>query len=99
MHDCLAVNAELSNPYWFYPGVLVRRQTCRHAQPTPTQPALFRCGDDRHVYFVMFVADQKAWLTLVEWMDSRGLAVDLLDPEFNDPAVRQERFGHIQQVL
>ena len=36
MHDCLAVNAELANPYWFYPKALVHRQTCRHAQPTPT---------------------------------------------------------------
>ena len=41
MHDCLAVNAELANPYWFYPRVVVHRQTCRHAQPTPTQPAIF----------------------------------------------------------
>ena len=39
MHDCLSVRAELANPYWFYPRVLVHRQTCRHAQPTSTQPA------------------------------------------------------------
>ena len=86
MHDCLAVNAELANPYWFYPRALVHRQTCRHAQPTPTQPALFQCGDDRWVYFVIFVADQKQWQALLDWIDSKGLAVDLLDPEFDDPA-------------
>jgi crotonobetainyl-CoA:carnitine CoA-transferase CaiB-like acyl-CoA transferase len=99
MHNCLAVSAELSNPYWFYPRVVVQRQTCRHAQPTPTQPAIFQCGDDRWVYFVIFVADQKAWQTLVEWIDSKGVAVDLLDPEYADPAFRQTHFAHIQEIV
>jgi crotonobetainyl-CoA:carnitine CoA-transferase CaiB-like acyl-CoA transferase len=66
MHDCLAVNAELSNPYWFYPKAVVHRQTCRHAQPTPTQPALFLCSDDRRVYFVIFATDQKQWEVLLD---------------------------------
>jgi benzylsuccinate CoA-transferase BbsE subunit len=99
MHDCLAVNAELSNPYWFYPRVIVHRQTCRHAQPSPTQPAIFRCGDDRLVYFVIFVTDQKAWETLVEWIDSKGVAVDLLEPAYADPKFRQAHFGHIQEIV
>ena len=99
MHDCLAVNAELSNPYWFYPKVAVHRQTCRHAQPTPTQPAIFQCGDDRWVYFVIFVADQKAWQALVEWIESKGVAVDLLDPEYADPRFRQTHFDHIQEIV
>jgi crotonobetainyl-CoA:carnitine CoA-transferase CaiB-like acyl-CoA transferase len=99
MHDCLAVGAELANPYWFYPKVVVRRQTCRHAQPTPTQPAVFRCGDDRWVYFVIFVAEQKGWQSLVEWLDSRDVAVDLVQPEYDDPAYRQRQFGHVQEVV
>jgi crotonobetainyl-CoA:carnitine CoA-transferase CaiB-like acyl-CoA transferase len=99
MHDCLAVNAELANPYWFYPKAVVHRQTCRHAQPTPTQPAIFQCGDDRWVYFVIFVAEQKAWRTLVEWIDTMGLAVDLLDASYDDPGFRQTHFDHIQEII
>lgn len=99
MHDCLAVGAELANPYWFYPRVAVHRQTCRHAQPTPTQPAIFECGDGRWVYFTIFVADQKAWHALVEWLDSKELAVDLTETEYHDPAYRQAHFGHIQEVI
>jgi len=99
MHDCLAVGAELANPYWFYPKVVVHRQTCRHAQPTPTQPAIFRCGDDRWVYFVIFVAEQKGWQSLLEWLDSHDLAVDLVQPEYDDPVYRQQNFGHIQEVV
>jgi benzylsuccinate CoA-transferase BbsE subunit len=93
------VNAELANPYWFYPKVVVHRQTCRHAQPTPTQPAIFQCGDDRWVYFVIFVAEQKAWRTLVEWIDTKDLAVDLFDARYDDPTYRQAHFDHIQEII
>lgn len=99
MHCSLAVSGELANPYWFYPKVLVQRQTCRHAQPEPTQPALFRCADDRWVYFALILADQKPWEALVEWMDSEGLAADLTDHEFSDLAHRQQNFYHVQELI
>lgn len=99
MHEALAVNIELANPYWFYPRVNVHRQTCRHAQPTPTQPALFQCADDRYVYFALILSDPKAWRQLVEWMDSKGMAADLGDPAYSGVAFRQERFQDIQTLV
>jgi len=99
MHEALAVNIELANPYWFYPRVNVHRQTCRHAQPTPTQPALFRCADDRFVYFALILSETKAWNMLVEWMDSKGMAADLVEPDFSDVSYRQQRFQDIQSVV
>jgi benzylsuccinate CoA-transferase BbsE subunit len=99
MHDCLAVNAELSNPYWFYPKAVVQRQTCRHAQPSPTQPALFLCGDGRWLYFVSFATDQKQWEVVLAWLDRKGVAADLHDPAYRDPAYRQANFHHIQEVV
>ncbi len=99
MHDCLAVGAELANPYWFYPKVVVHRQTCRHAQPSPTAPALFPCGDDRYVYFVLTIADTKQWGSLVAWMDTKGVATDLHEAAYDDPRYRQEHFGHIQELV
>ena len=99
MHEALAVSGELANPFWFYPKVLVQRQTCRHAQPYPTQPALFPTGDGKHVYFALILADQKPWESLVAWMDSEGLAADLVDPRYADFAFRQEHFAHIQGLL
>lgn len=99
MHDCLAVSAELANPYWFYPRVLVHRQTCRHAQPTPTQPALFATADDHHVYFALITGEQKPWQSLVTWMESKRLAADLTDPAYDDPAYRLANFAHIQQLV
>ena len=99
MHDCLAVSAELANPYWFYPRVVVHRQTCRHAQPTPTAPALFECGDGRYVYFVLFVADLKPFRALVDWMSTLGVEADLNEPQYEDAAYRQANFGHIQGLV
>lgn len=99
VHEALAVTVELANPYWFYPRVLVQRQTCRHAQPTPTQPALFRCADDRYVYFALILADQKPWQALVKWLDENGVATDLTDEKYNDVAHRQAEFPHVQDVV
>ena len=99
MHEACAVNVELANPYWFYPKVQVKRQTCRHAQPSPTQPALFRCADDRFVYFVLIVAEPKSWQSLVQWMESKGMAAQLTEPEFSDVAYRQAQFHQIQELV
>jgi crotonobetainyl-CoA:carnitine CoA-transferase CaiB-like acyl-CoA transferase len=99
IHDGVAVSPELANPYWFYPRVLVQRQTCRHAQPTPTQPALFPTLDGRYVYFALVLADQKPWQSLIEWMDCVGVAADLTDPAYDDFAHRQAQFPHIQSIL
>jgi crotonobetainyl-CoA:carnitine CoA-transferase CaiB-like acyl-CoA transferase len=99
MHEACAVNVELANPYWFYPRVQVKRQTCRHAQPSPTQPALFQCADGRFVYFTLITAEQKAWQALVGWMDGAGLAAHLTEPEFGNVKYRQDHFSEIQEVV
>jgi crotonobetainyl-CoA:carnitine CoA-transferase CaiB-like acyl-CoA transferase len=99
MHEACAVNVELANPYWFYPRVHVHRQTCRHAQPSPTQSALFRCADGRYVYFALILSEPKAWKALVDWMDSKGMAVQLTEPEFSDIAYRQAHFHEVQELV
>jgi len=99
MHEACAVNVELANPYWFYPRVHVHRQTCRHAQPSPTQSALFRCADGRYVYFALILSEPKAWTALVNWMDSKGMAVQLTDPAFSDVAYRQQHFHEVQELV
>ncbi|HEY0649549.1 CoA transferase [Phenylobacterium sp.] len=99
MHEACAVNVELANPYWFYPRVHVHRQTCRHAQPSPTQSALFRCADGRYVYFALILSEPKAWKALVDWMDAKGMAVQLTDPAFSDVAYRQQHFHEVQELV
>jgi len=99
MHEANALNVELANPFWFYPKMVVQRQTCRHAQPAPTQSALFKCADGRYVYYALILSDPRAWQQLVAWMDSKGMAAQLTEPQFADLAYRQAHFGDIQSVL
>jgi crotonobetainyl-CoA:carnitine CoA-transferase CaiB-like acyl-CoA transferase len=99
MHNSATMNVELANPFWFYPRVNVMRQTCRHAQPAPTQSALFQCADGRYVYYTLILSDSRAWDMLVAWMDSKGMAAMLTEPEFKDIAYRQQRFDEIQSIV
>jgi crotonobetainyl-CoA:carnitine CoA-transferase CaiB-like acyl-CoA transferase len=99
IHESLAVTVEMPFPYWEYAKVRVIRQTCRHAQPQYTQSPMFECGDGRLVYFVLITAEQKPWEALVAWMDENGLAADLIEPAFGDPAYRQANFAHIQDIV
>ena len=99
VQEAAGVTVELANGYWFYPRGLVQRQTCRHAQPVPTQPAIFQCGDGRWVYFALILADPKPWQALVDWMASQDLAADLTEPEFSDLAYRQAHFDHVPQIV
>ena len=97
MHEAAAVTVELANPYWFYPRALVQRQTCRHAQPVPTQPALFRCADG-YVYFALVITEEKPWRAMVEWLAAYDMASGLDDAAFLEPAYRQAHFDQIQQI-
>lgn len=99
MHGANAVNVELANPYWFYPGVRVHRQTCRHAQPSPTQNALFQCADGRYVYYTLILSDTKTFNSFVGWMEEKGMAGDLTAPEYQDVHYRQANFHQIQSLV
>jgi crotonobetainyl-CoA:carnitine CoA-transferase CaiB-like acyl-CoA transferase len=99
VQEAAGLTVELANPYWFYPRALVQRQTCRHAQPVPTQSAIFQCADGRWVYFALILGDPKPWNALVQWMVSQDMAVDLVDPAYDDLPYRQEHFAHIQDMV
>lgn len=99
MHEAIAVSGELANPYWFYPKAIVKRQTARHAQPVPTQPAIFECVDGVYVYFALVLSDPKAWSATVAWMADLDLAIDLTEPAYSDYAYRQQQFAHVQDLL
>lgn len=98
-HDALAVTIEMAFPYWHYQQAPVRRQTCRHAQPTLTQPALFKALDEKYVYLVLIINEPKAWKSMVDWLAAHGLAADLQEPRFDDPQIRQAEFQHIQGIV
>jgi crotonobetainyl-CoA:carnitine CoA-transferase CaiB-like acyl-CoA transferase len=99
VHDALAVTVEMAFPYWTYQRSLVHRQTCRHAQPTPTQPALVQCGDGKYLYLTLILNDDKAWAGLVAWLKSHDLALNLDDDSYADHQFRQNQSAHIQGIF
>lgn len=99
VQESAAVTVEGASLYWFYPKVRVHRQTCRHAQPRPTQPAVFQCGDGGSVYIVLTIAEDKTWRSLIGWMESHDLSAGLNDPAYSDSKYRQSQFPHIQGVV
>jgi len=70
--------------------VVVKRQTCRLAQPSPTGRALFPTSEGRHLDMVLVLADDRALQLILDWLDTKGMVVDLLEPEFLTPQHRQE---------
>ncbi|MFC1867343.1 CaiB/BaiF CoA transferase family protein [Thermodesulfobacteriota bacterium] len=55
---------------------------------------IFPCKDG---FMQMTVYQQ--WETLVQWIDSEGMAADLTDKKWEDEAFRNERFDHITKVI
>ena len=98
MHEALAVTVEAANPYWFYSKTPVHRQTCRHAQPEPTQPALFEAVDG-YLYFLLVTTDPRSWEQIVSWLESAGMEADLRDSEYQDSEFRQQQSAHIQDLI
>lgn len=99
IQEAAAVTVEGASLYWFYPRVRVSRQTCRHAQPRPTQPAVFHCADGGSVYVLLTIAEEHTWSSLVGWLVSHDFAAGLDDPIYLDSKYRQSQFPHIQGVV
>ena len=50
---------------------------------------------DGHMLLYLF----QQWDTVVGWMDAEGMAGDLADPVFRDPAQRRARFDHVRETV
>lgn len=100
VHDACALTTEGGVAQYIYNAQVVRRQTGRHASPTKTPSTQFRCRDGGYVNMLMGLrVGPRQFRTLVEWMDGRGLAQDLTDERYQDPAVLRESMPHIHKVV
>ena len=91
MHECLAGVIEHVLVRYFYEGVIARRQGSLHWDNA------FRvfCCRDGYVLLSLF----REWDTVVEWLDSEGMAADLKDEKWRDSTLRHEEADHIIGVL
>ena len=101
VHDACALTTENHLPTYIYTGQIVRRQTGRHASVTPTLRTLYRCKDGRYVN-IQAVAPNvspRQVRGLAEWMGRNGMADDLLDEAYQDPAFIQGKNAHINELV
>lgn len=77
--------------YFFEPHLVHRRQGTLHWSRG------FRVFPCRDGYILLTL--QQNWDTLVQWLESEGMAQDLTDPRYREPAFRRERLDHIIAVL
>lgn len=98
MHEACHDTTEGAMPAYYSSGRSVQRQTGRHAAVTATQQVLFPCLDGKWI-FTRVPIEPGAWEKFVDWLDEAGLAVDLREERFSDPAVRRQEEGHLTEVL
>lgn len=91
MHECVAGMLEQVNVRYVYEQVVARRQGSLHWN---NAFRLFACRDG---YILLTLFHQ--WETLVEWLDSEGMADDLKNGKWGDPENRLRGIEHVIQVV
>lgn len=96
VHDACALTTESAVATYIYRGDVVIRQTGRHHSTAPTPRSQFRAKDGKYVNAGTGGRDNPAWVRrIAKWMDSHGLADDLMEERYLDPDFVRENANHI----
>ncbi len=96
IHDACALTTESQIANYVYRGEVLKRQTGRHHAPGPTPRTQFLAKDG--VYVTALISgglNPRNVKNLAELMDVYGMAGDLKDPKYQDPAVIAANTPHI----
>ena len=99
VHDACALTTEAHVNTYIYRGEVVLRQTGRHASVSPSNQGQMRCKDGKYVNSSAFRLSLRQFQSLAEWMNSYGLAGDLMEERYQDLAVIQDNGTHINEVV
>ena len=100
VHDACTLTTEGAMPVYLYRGKVVIRQTGRHHSETPTPPAQLLSKDGKWVIARMAAElNPRTVRRVAEWMDTYGMAEDLLDERYRDPEVIREDASHIVDLV
>jgi crotonobetainyl-CoA:carnitine CoA-transferase CaiB-like acyl-CoA transferase len=89
--ECVAATLDHVLVRYFNEGVVARRQGSLHWN------SAFRVFPCRDGYILLSLFQH--WETLVEWLESEGMAADLADERWRDRETRLEGLDHIIEVL
>jgi crotonobetainyl-CoA:carnitine CoA-transferase CaiB-like acyl-CoA transferase len=96
IHEACALTTESAIPNYLYRGEVLRRQTGRHHSVGPTPRTQFRAKDG--LYVTALIAgglNPRNVKNLADLMDGYGMAADLKDPRYQDPAFVAANTAHI----
>jgi crotonobetainyl-CoA:carnitine CoA-transferase CaiB-like acyl-CoA transferase len=96
IHEACALTTEAAIANYIYRGEVVRRQTGRHHAAGPTPRTQFRAKDGTYVCALVGGRLNPKYIgELADLLDSYGMAGDLRDPKYKDPAVIAANTPHI----
>ena len=96
VHEACALTTEAAVPAYIYRGEVLRRQTGRHHSASAGPRTQFRAADGRYVNAL--VANQlspRLVERLADMLEPYGMAADLRDARYQDPAEVQAASTHI----
>ena len=101
IHEACALTTEGAVPIYEYTGRVVARHTGRAASADSSLPAQLQAkdGDWMTVTGTAGMNTPGRLRVLAEWMDSHGLARDLLEHKYEDPTTFEESTAHVREVL
>ena len=96
IHEACALTTEAAIANYVYRGETLLRQTGRHHAAVPGNRTQFRARDGNYVTALITGGLNPRNVTnLASLMDSYGMAGDLKDPKYQDPAVIAANASHI----
>ena len=96
IHEACALTTESAIANYIYRGEVLRRQTGRHHAAGPTPRTQFRAKDGNYVCALVAGRLNPRYIgQLADLLDSYGMAGDLKDAKYQDPAVIAANTSHI----
>ena len=96
IHEACALTTEAAIANYVYRGEVLRRQTGRHHAPATTLRTQFRAKDGTYVCALVAGRLNPRYIgELADLLDTNGMAGDLRDPKYHDPAVIAANTSHI----
>lgn len=85
VHEACALTTEMHVPTYIYTGKVAHRQTGQHASVLPRPRAQLATGTPGALMQAgVNVGNLRQLGTIIKWMDSKGAAGDLLEPQYQD---------------
>jgi crotonobetainyl-CoA:carnitine CoA-transferase CaiB-like acyl-CoA transferase len=98
IHDCCSICTENAVPAWVHSGEILYRHTGQHAAAQRQGQATLPCSDGRWVNTITTELTDFHWSNLIEWMRDEGVAEDLDDARYFEPAFRARQWRRGNEI-